>query len=395
MSRHDEFFNERRAAAVLKHGIIKRYPVVFASKAGSAVKGRKVVFLDGYAGTGRYDDGSPGSPILFVQCAEAVAKFRNVTGCFVEADPEYFKILESVVAELPEPRPKLYPGDLDAHLHKILQVAQDAALFAFLDPFGTALHRQRLTDDLLGRAMWPPTEVLLHFSVSTVARIGGIARKVFREGREATPKEAKTIANIDRFLGGQWWRQYFEAATEAETATAAALRVADAFRQEICQQSGYEAVQMEVRMRPDQLPKYVLVLFTRHLDGAWHFANSLGSAGLEWQQAWREDAAQRAQRKVSEAQPTLFDLDAVEVFDVKAFEAKHAPMWVKQIRENILSLLHAGPIRLDECVVEVYGPLLGSARERHVRKAVKELYQESLIDCNGVGDFQQAVIRRI
>jgi hypothetical protein len=67
MSSNDEFFRERRAAAVFKHGILKRYPVVFASKTGQWSKGHRVVFLDGYAGRGRYDKGEPGSPMLLAQ----------------------------------------------------------------------------------------------------------------------------------------------------------------------------------------------------------------------------------------------------------------------------------------------------------------------------------------
>jgi len=59
MSASDEFFAQRRAAAAFKHGILERYPVVFAGKAGSITSGR-VVFLDGYAGPGRYGMGRRG-----------------------------------------------------------------------------------------------------------------------------------------------------------------------------------------------------------------------------------------------------------------------------------------------------------------------------------------------
>ena len=46
MSANEEFFRSRKSAAVLKHGILKRYPVVFASMTGQS---NPVVFLDGYA----------------------------------------------------------------------------------------------------------------------------------------------------------------------------------------------------------------------------------------------------------------------------------------------------------------------------------------------------------
>ncbi|GAA3436093.1 hypothetical protein GCM10018954_057020 [Kutzneria kofuensis] len=71
------FFRERRAQAVFKHGILSRYPVVFAAKTGW--RGRPVAYLDGYAGRGEYEDGSPGSPLLLSEKAEGVAAFRDVT----------------------------------------------------------------------------------------------------------------------------------------------------------------------------------------------------------------------------------------------------------------------------------------------------------------------------
>lgn len=82
MSANDDFFRSRKAAAVLKHGILKRYPVVFASKTG---QGKPVVFLDGYAGRGEYEEeGEEGSPLLLSRCADTVRSFRSVLLFFVE-----------------------------------------------------------------------------------------------------------------------------------------------------------------------------------------------------------------------------------------------------------------------------------------------------------------------
>ncbi|MBM0203306.1 hypothetical protein JNW90_09410, partial [Micromonospora sp. STR1s_5] len=58
------------------------------------------------------------------------------------------------------------------HLPEVLALAKGASLFAFLDPFGPALDFDLIRTRLLGRPNWPPTELLLHFSVSTVARMG-------------------------------------------------------------------------------------------------------------------------------------------------------------------------------------------------------------------------------
>jgi len=60
----EEFFSQKRASAVFKHGILSRYVLPFATKTSSTAVGGRVVVLDGYAGEGRYEDGKPGSPIF-------------------------------------------------------------------------------------------------------------------------------------------------------------------------------------------------------------------------------------------------------------------------------------------------------------------------------------------
>jgi hypothetical protein len=80
----NEFFGEKRAAAVLKHGLLSRYVPIFATKVGSQSKDSRVVVLDGYAGEGRYD-GSPGSPIVMMQTAQKMADKRRIELHFVAA----------------------------------------------------------------------------------------------------------------------------------------------------------------------------------------------------------------------------------------------------------------------------------------------------------------------
>lgn len=393
-----EFFREKRATAVLKHGILRRYAPVFASKAGLTTNGR-VVFLDGYAGPGRYDDEfkSPGSPLLFAESAEFVSEFRDVTCFFVEKDDAHYANLEQVMAARGDPRLRPLHGTLEQHLHTILRLADGASLLAFLDPFGTALERARLVNDLLRRRSWP-TEVLLHFSLITVARTGGIVRKIRREGREPGPAEEATLANLDRFLGGDWWRESFShiaGEDDLAAATAIAERVAGTFQQQIRDETGYTSVSMPVRLRPDQVPRYLIVLFTRHPEGVWAFADVMGKASVEWHGAWRDAEASRVRnRDLSMGRATLFDELPDLEFDPETYDRDNFDLWVAEIKRNIVGLLaRHRSIRLRDHAVEVYGTSLGSARIRHVRKAVKELHASGLIDNDGKNQFERRTTR--
>lgn len=48
MVSNEEFFRSQKPAAVLKHGLLRRYAVYFAGKAGHR-RGGRVAYIDGYA----------------------------------------------------------------------------------------------------------------------------------------------------------------------------------------------------------------------------------------------------------------------------------------------------------------------------------------------------------
>ncbi|NBE80921.1 three-Cys-motif partner protein TcmP [Micromonospora rubida] len=390
MSANEDFFRSKKAAAVLKHGILKRYPVVFAAKTG---RGNPVVFLDGYAGPGEYRDGDPGSPLLLSQCADFVSGYRDVRGFFVEQDPENFANLSQVLAEKGgAARYELRQGSLDQHLPDLLALAKSASLFAFLDPFGPALDFNLIKTRLLGRGSWPPTEVLLHFSVSSVARMGSAVYAAEHKHGSLSDADRKVAERLDRFLGGSWWRQHFAKVTDQDDerrATDIALQVWQEYEKKLTANSRYRAVRMPVRPRPDLVPKYVLALFTTHSEGAWHFADSLGKAGVEWQQAWQEERW----RRTGPDAPTLFD-DAL-VFDARKYVADNAPGWIALIRQNLARLLDEGhPFKPADRVPDVYGSTLGQASATHVGSAIKEMHASGMVANTGTGDFWRTSLRR-
>lgn len=394
MSASRDFFRERKAQAVFKHGILSRYPVVFASKAGW--NGRSVVFLDGYAGRGEYEDGSPGSPVLLSQRAARVGSFRTVAGIYVERNRADFRNLEQVMARQGRAGDEVHHGDLRDLLPSILTKCRGAALFAFLDPFGTALDRRQLVEQLLNRDDPAPTEVLLHISISTVARIGGLLRKRREGGKQSRPANEKTIEHANRFLGGSWWQQHFEpvrGSSDHKQATTAALRVAADYQTEVRAAAQCMSVGMPIRHKPNQLPKYLLVLFSRHIDGLWCFADAVGLAGREWESAWRSAATQRDKARIAQADDdALFTANELlpdpESFDIKDYVNRNRAEWERIIEDNIQRLLKTqGPFVLAERLDEVYARVFGAANGPHVRAAVKSLHHKGVVENTGVGDY--------
>ncbi|QFU90933.1 three-Cys-motif partner protein TcmP [Amycolatopsis sp. YIM 10] len=393
MSASQEFFRDRKAQAVFKHEILARYPVVFAAKAGL---GRPVVFLDGYAGRGEYEDGTEGSPVLLSKHAERVDSFRTVTGIYVERNKADYLKLKEVMAKRGRPQDYVRGGDFRDLLPEILTIARGAALFAFLDPFGTALDRDQLVAQLLNGRGHAPTEVLLHVSISTVARMGGLLRKRRQEGKPLSPADQKTVDHANRFLGGTWWQKHFEPVTDAtdeRRATEAALAVAAEYQAGIRRDAHCMSLSMPIRHKPNQLPKYLLVLFTRHQDGLWWFADAVGKAGREWEGAWRgaelRQAKQRAEKNDEDA---LFSAEQLlpepDSFDIDEYVKQNRASWERIIGQNIRRVLDLeGSFVLAQRLDEVYARVFGAASYVHVRAAVKSLHEQQVVQNTGKGNY--------
>ena len=207
MSNTDAFFHERQPAAVLKHGILGRYLRPFASKTGMMAPGKRVVYLDGYAGPGTYDDGTPGSPALAEQTATKIAKSRNLECIYVEKNPEMFEQLCEMLDSFD--KWTAYNDSIASCLPDVMKDVGLAPLFAFLDPFGLPMPFSDLVAHLLSRPSSTKTELLLNFSVPGLKRNAGqlTSKKMY-------PAKAGVISGVNARLGGPWWHDVWRDADE-------------------------------------------------------------------------------------------------------------------------------------------------------------------------------------
>lgn len=153
----------------------------------------RVLFLDGFAGRGRYTSGEQGSPMIALQRLVEHRLFsqmqhREFIFFFVEANQENAASLQH---ELESYRASIaaWPGSVkyevinapfDQHANSMLQQLQEqkkrlAPTFAFVDPFGYSGLPMDVLADLLA---YPKTEVFVNFMV------GHVQRFIERDGQE-------------------------------------------------------------------------------------------------------------------------------------------------------------------------------------------------------------------
>jgi three-Cys-motif partner protein len=371
----DEFFTAKKAAAVLKHGILSRYVLPFATKTGSTSRDGRVVVLDGYAGEGRYEDGSPGSPIFMTASARQLAPPRQMELFFVEEKKErHEKLTELLQTEAPDVDWTALRGSVENHLDKVLQSAEGVPFFAFLDPCGLGLTFDDLVNKIYARPHGnysPGTEILVNFSAEAVRRIGGR----LKEAQGAAGREA-TLARMDAVCGGVWWREIYLHASSPELAAEA---IANGYFHRLTKATGAGGWVIEVKNAEHQQPKYSLVFLSRHNDGLM----VMGEAVSKSQEDWREACIEPG---------TLFS----DAASFKAAEAALVDGWVTEMKTNVKVLLEENnQFKIRTHYSAVMGSALGDARMTHLRKALKELHKEGVTSSTGVGNplWDQMVVR--
>jgi three-Cys-motif partner protein len=181
-----------------KHEILKRYldawiPIL-------ALGGfPEIIYMDGFAGPGRYSKGEDGSPIIALRAALAHQEHikARVQFLFVEKDAARAAVLQEVVNGIPRPanfRAKVAGGEtLEAAFCSLLRSYTDRAkrlppTFAFIDPFGWAGVPFTVVQQLL---TYPSCEVLVTFMYEEIHRFISL------------PEQA---ANFDALFGTRDWR---------------------------------------------------------------------------------------------------------------------------------------------------------------------------------------------
>ena len=387
MPASSDFFGQRNAQAVLKHGVLTRYAYYFAGRAKPrhATHGL-VAFIDGYAGEGRYEDGNPGSPLLLAsQAKRADILGRNVKLAFIEQDDGRRQRLKVSLAENGVVPDQLLGGDLEDVMDSLLDRYEHHAVLLFVDPFGLAVRRSTLERALRRSSPRQPIDVLYHFSLSSVARMG-------RAGVLEGPGAELNAKKLDDALGPVGWRRDFEEAEGPQRPTAAAIEVAKRFGGSVRAATGRRSTAVPVRQRPEQLPKRLLMLFTADERAHWDFADHAAKAHVDWllhcsaqdyQANLRRNESLGVLSLFEDAPPTVEDIEKRLQEDVSGYLPRH-----------LSALLESrGRVRPVEAVEDVYGEMLGRAGAKHVRAAIKALYAEGKTDDTGVGDFEMRQLR--
>jgi three-Cys-motif partner protein len=196
---------EAQPHTLAKIEIVRRYLFLWFSILGT--RNKRLAYIDGFAGPGKYSNSEQSSPIAALQAAKAAierpgAKLENVefSFLFVEKRKEFVEKLRSVVAANswpPNIRWKIEQGSFEEKVGGILndirqQGQQLAPTFAFIDPFGATGLPFRVVAEILS---YRSCEVLLNLDSDGIGRL--ITAQEFEKNQQ----------NLDELFGDRSWQQ--------------------------------------------------------------------------------------------------------------------------------------------------------------------------------------------
>jgi len=165
-----------------KHLVLKNYLDAWFPIMGTT--NRRILFIDGFAGPGQYENGEFGSPII---AARSLAEHRaksdisaEVVFMFIEKDPDRAAYLQNLLhncgLSLPaNSKVTVIPGIFDETMTQVLnaldaQAKESAPCFVMIDPFGVSGTPMSVIKRILRN---PKSEVYISFMYESINRFKG------------------------------------------------------------------------------------------------------------------------------------------------------------------------------------------------------------------------------
>ncbi len=151
------FFEESREQSIIKARIVSKYFWAWAKVIIPTAKkrGKRIAYIDLFAGPGRYKDGTQSTPLLVLQKAIEDTDMREMlVTVFNDADPENVSSLREAITALPgieqlKYKPEIRHEEVGSEIVRMFEQRALVPTFFFVDPWGYKGLSLRLINSVL------------------------------------------------------------------------------------------------------------------------------------------------------------------------------------------------------------------------------------------------------
>lgn len=199
-----DFFEGKRPWSRIKDKVLGSYLSAYLPKVN--LLKTKIILVDAFAGPGKFDDGTTGSPLIICQLAEKFVN-DNFFAILVNNNKEHHKKLESLLSkQIDNKKAIAIYGEASNLLSELKTVLKNETLLIYLDPFGLKGCEFQNLVPFLQRPKQFSTEIIVNISVPVIHRLAN--KKAEIEGKDFDSQVIAYREILTSALGGEYWKEY-------------------------------------------------------------------------------------------------------------------------------------------------------------------------------------------
>lgn len=314
--KNSDFFKVKKEWSKVKDELLACYLEPYLQKILYTRK--KIVYVDCFAGKGVFEDGGKGSPLIALETMQKCLGQTRVNGWQIEPyfiDLNYAKDLEHNLSAYPEAN--IISGCYEDNIKRILQGKQNCNVFLYIDPYGIkALDYALLSSFSTG---FNTIEMLINMNTFGFLRAGcqalglgfseeSLLDDLIEYDTTHLGASEKSKESLIRIAGGDYWIKIIEDYWAGTYDIYAAEREFASKYCEKLQEKYTYVLNMPLKIRRKQMPKYRMIHVTNHPDGCLIMADNIQD---RWQ--YMRDIQSFGQMSLLEETPENEYIDEVEL----------------------------------------------------------------------------------
>ncbi|MEL7626383.1 MAG: three-Cys-motif partner protein TcmP [Anaerolineaceae bacterium] len=289
MSTKKDFFKEKKIWSKVKDELLGCYLKPYFSKVLHTSK--PIVYVDCFAGKGKFDDGFPGSPLIALKClSDCLAQSylpssrSDVRMQFIDLNYAH-DLRQNLEGQTPEVY-SVIDGKFEEEIIKLLTEEHtknpSINLFLYVDPYGVKALDTSLFDKLPN--MFSTAELLINLNsfgfFREACRVMNVAiteRDIIMldDLEEFESSHFDSMGELDVVAGGDYWRNIVAAYNKKEIDGYQAEQEFSRLYKERLRDKYKYVLSMPIQLKPTNHPKYRMVFATNHPEGCLLMADNI------------------------------------------------------------------------------------------------------------------------
>lgn len=284
--KNDDFFVEKKSWSEVKDQLLGCYLKPYIAKILHTHK--PLVYVDCFAGKGKFDDGKQGSPLIALEIMQQGLNTTTLNDR-PQIEPTFIDLnyTDDLKINLKDyPKVKIVSGAYEDTIDELLKNKGGCNVFLYIDPYGIkALNCSKF--DGFADSKFNSIELLINMNsfgfIREGCRVMGkqfkMDNKFFDDLVEYDPTKLdvsdKSVEALNQIAGGDYWKPIIEQLTSGKIDS---YKAEEYFSEQYCQRlsrSYAYVLNMPIRIKKGQHTKYRMVHATNHPDGCVLMADNI------------------------------------------------------------------------------------------------------------------------